>query len=130
MSLSEEALQKCLDELNKFRKEWKLTISMKNTKCITFQKQNKVNKRSSLFIDGKVVQNVSEFTYLGVNIKSNGSFQSTLKSLSCKASCPIFALNSRFKLNKIPVKAAFKLFDTTILPILTYGSEAWVFTKI
>ena len=59
MSLSEEGLQKCLDELNKFCKEWKLTISMKKTKCITFQKQNKVNKRSSFFIDGKVVQNVS-----------------------------------------------------------------------
>ena len=58
MSLSEEGLQKCLDELNKFCKEWKLTISMKKTKCITFQKQNKVNKRCSFFIDRKGVQNV------------------------------------------------------------------------
>ena len=98
---------------------------MKKTKCITLQKQNKVNKRSSLFIDGKIVQNVSEFTYLGVDVKFNGSFQSTLKNLSCIASYAIFALNSRFKLNTIPVKAAFKLFDTTILPILTYGSEVW-----
>ena len=81
-------------------------------------KTKKVNERSSFFIDGKVVQNVSEFTYPGINITSNGSFQSTLKNLSCKASSPIFALNSRFKLKKIPVKAAFKLFDTTILPIL------------
>ena len=78
--------------INKFCKEWKLTISMKKTKCITFQKQNKANKKSSLFIEGKVVQNVSEFTYLGINIKSNGSFQSILKNLSCKASCAIFAL--------------------------------------
>ena len=62
---------------------------------------------------------------LRVNIKSSGSFQSTLKNLSCKVSGAIFALNSRFKLNKIPVKAAFKLFDTTILLILTYGSEVW-----
>ena len=27
--------------------------------------------------------------------------------------------------NKIPVKATFKLFDRTILTILTYGSEVW-----
>ena len=94
ISLSEEDLQKCLDELNIFCKEWKLTISMKKTKCITFQKQNKVNKRSSFFIDGKVVENVSEFTCLGVNIKSNGSFKSTLRNLSCKASSAIFAINS------------------------------------
>ena len=98
---------------------------MKKTKCIAFQKQSKINKRSSFSIHGKVVQNVSEFTYLGVNIKSSGSFQSTLKNLSFKASSAIFALNSRFNSNKIPVKAAFKLFDTTILPILTYGSEVW-----
>ena len=47
MSLSEERLQKWLDELNKFCKECKLTISMKKTTCILFQKQNKVNKRSA-----------------------------------------------------------------------------------
>ena len=45
MSPSEEGLQKCQDELNKFCKEWKLTISMKKTKCITFQKRSKVNKK-------------------------------------------------------------------------------------
>ena len=60
-----EGLQKCLDELNKF---FSMKL-IKKTKCMTFQKQNKVNKKSSLFIDGKVVQNVSEFTCLGVNIK-------------------------------------------------------------
>ena len=49
MSLSEEGLQKCQDELNKFCKEWKLTISMKKTKYITFQKQNKVNIKGPLF---------------------------------------------------------------------------------
>ena len=55
----------------------------------------------------------------------SSSFQSTLKNLSCKVSCAISALNSGFKLNKIPVKAAFKLFHITILPILKYGSEIW-----
>ena len=38
MSLSEQGLQKCLNELNKFCKEWKLTIGMKKAKCIRFTK--------------------------------------------------------------------------------------------
>ena len=32
---------------------------------------------------------------------------------------------SRYKLNKLPLNIAFKLFDTIIMPILLYGSEVW-----
>ena len=72
--LSEDASQKCLDELAHFTKMWKLTISMKKTTCITFQKNNKVNKKSQFYIDNKPVSNVSEFTYHGSNITANGNF--------------------------------------------------------
>ena len=47
MSLSEDGLQKYLDDLAHFTKMWKLTVSMKKTKCITFQKNNKVNKNKT-----------------------------------------------------------------------------------
>ena len=47
MSLSEDGLQKCPDELAHFSKMWKLTICMKKTKCITFQKTAKLIKSHS-----------------------------------------------------------------------------------
>ena len=37
----------------------------------------------------------------------------------------IFALNSRYKIKHLPIVAALKLFDSTISPILLYGSEVW-----
>ena len=77
MSLSEDGLQKCLDEQAHFTKMWKLTISVKKTTCITFQKNNKVNKKSQFYIDNKPVSNVSEFAYLGSNITANGNFTPT-----------------------------------------------------
>ena len=46
-SFSEDGLQKCPDELAHFTKMWKLTISMKKTKCITFQKTTKLIKSHS-----------------------------------------------------------------------------------
>ena len=95
------------------------------SKCITFQKNNKVNKKSQFYIDNKPVSNVSEFTYLGINITANGNFIPTLTNLSSKGMKAIFALNSKFKLKRLPPKAAFKLSDSTIMPILTYGSEVW-----
>ena len=36
-----------------------------------------------------------------------------------------FSLNSHYKLNKIPLNIAFKLFDTMITLILLYSSEVW-----
>ena len=49
----------------------------------------------------------------------------TLTNLSSKGMKAIFALNSKLKLKRFPLKAAYKLFDSTIMPILTYGSEVW-----
>ena len=88
MSLSEDGLQKCLDDLAHFTKLWKLTISMKKTKCITFQKNNKVNKNSQFYIHNKPVSNVSELTYLGINITANGNFTPTLTNLSSRLFLP------------------------------------------
>ena len=42
-----------------------------------------------------------------------------------KANRAKFALNNKAKLKQIPVKTALRLFDAVVLPILTYGSEAW-----
>ena len=67
------AYKNALDEPAHFTKMWKLTISIKKTKCITFQKNNNVNKKSQFYIDNKPVSNVSEFTYLGINITANGN---------------------------------------------------------
>ena len=77
---------------------------MTKAKCITFQKNNKVNKKSQFHIDNKPVSNVSEFTYLGINITANGNFTPTLTSLSSEGMKAIFALNSKFELIRLPQK--------------------------
>ena len=48
-----------------------------------------------------------------------------MNSLCTKANRAKYALNNIAKFKRIPVKTAIRLFDATILPILTYGSEIW-----
>ena len=48
-----------------------------------------------------------------------------MKELSNKAYRALFALNGRYKLRKLPVNIAFKLFDSMILSKLLYGSGVW-----
>ena len=46
-----------------------------------------------------------------------------MDTLCTKANKAKYALNNIVKFKCIPVKTAIRLFDATILPILTYGSE-------
>ena len=73
----------------------------------------------------RTIKNVKEFTYLGITFNGSTSFQPALKELSNKANRALFALNSKFKLSKLPLDIAIKLFDVMISPILLYESEVW-----
>ena len=122
--LSHDGLQKCLDELNRYCKEWGLKVNNEKTKCIKFLKVSKLYNKSSN-IGNTPLENVKEFTYLGITINGAGSFQPAMRDLSDKANRAIFSLDKHYKLNKLPLNIAFKLFDTMITPILLYGSEVW-----
>ena len=87
--------------------------------------KNKRNKKDVFTIGTTELENVTEYTYLGLKINATGSFQNSLDMLSEKANRAKFALNNKAKLKQIPVKTALRLFDAVVLPILTYGSEAW-----
>ena len=124
LSLTHQGLQNCLDALSNYCNEWRLVINESKSKCMTFHKRNKKYNKTFL-IENTPLENVTDYTYLGLNIDASCSFKGTHKLLASKANRAIFALNSRFKLKLLPVKAALKLFDSTISPILLYGSEVW-----
>ena len=62
---------------------------------------------------------------MGITINGPTSFQPALKELGNKANRALFSLNSKYKLSKLPLDIAIKLFDVMISPILLYGSEVW-----
>ena len=95
-----------------------MTINPDKSKCVTFSIKNKRNKKDVFNIGTTELENVTEYTYLGLEINVTGSFQNSLDMLSEN-------LNNKAKLKQIPVKTALRLFDAVVLPILTYGSEAW-----
>ena len=113
LSCSHSGLQNCLNTLSEYCNQWKLSINTSKSKCMTFYKRNNKYK-NEFFIRGIPLENVTEFTYLGITIDAACSFKETLRVLSSKAKRALFALNSRFKLKNLPIKAALKLFDSTI----------------
>ena len=118
-------LQASLDCLDKFCELWKMIINTTKTKCITFQKKNKLNKTELFTVGNWILSNVCKFTYLRIKINASGSFRSTHKFFGGKANRACFALNNHLNVRDIPVVIALKLFDATVLSILTYCADVW-----
>jgi hypothetical protein len=68
---------------------------------------------------------VSSYKYLGTLFSKSGSFLNNRKHLAQQAKKAMHLLYKRIHNLNLPIDLIFKLFDHTVLPILTYASEIW-----
>ena len=119
LSESESGLQKCLTKLILYTKRWKLKINYKKSKRRTFL-------TSKWFFDNNVLEQVEDYTYLGINIHCSCSYKQILRVLHSKALRVYHGLFKSFSnIEKTPVKTLTKLFSSMVLPILLYNCEIW-----
>lgn len=124
LSLSKEGLQRGIDKASEFAKTKHLTINVKKTKTMTFNLAGRFICES-FTLDGKNLEQVHSFCYLGFDIKCSGIVKyamNTLNDKGKKALRPLLNAIARFN---IPAKTAIGLFHTYISPILLYNVENW-----
>jgi hypothetical protein len=76
------------------------------------------------------IEITDQYHYLGVTFSSNGSFLKARKHCAQQASKAMHLLFTKVNNSDIPVDLILKLFDHTVLPILTYGSEIYGFENL
>ena len=76
-------------------------------------------------IDGRELENVLTYNYLGIKVSSSGSFITAIKELTNKAKRAYFAMKSSFIDSKISPKLFMKMYDILVKPITLYGCEIW-----
>ena len=119
-------LQKLADHLSSFCKRWKMRVNIDKTKVIVFRNGGYLRHYEKWFIDGVQIEVVSAYKYLGIVFTPKLSWSKAKHTLALQARK---ALGMFYKLCKkvghLPHFLSFKIFDTMIKPILTYGSEIW-----
>ena len=124
ISLSKEGLQRCLNKLQTFSENKDLTISVDKSKTMIFNKTGKLINHT-FSINGRNLEPVRSFCYLGFEINASGTMNNTINCLfdkANKAMRPIMGAISRFNM---PVKISLKLFHSCIAPIMLYNVENW-----
>ena len=124
LSETAEGLQKCLDKLSQYSKKWGLEVNLKKTKSLVFNGTGRLN-HSNFYFNNCPIDKVRQYTYLGINFSASGSFTDAKHDLYKRGLKALFKIYKIFKNHKPKIKTLLHVFDHTVKPILTYGSEIW-----
>ncbi len=130
MADSSEEMQKCLDAFSIYCQKWKLTINAEKTKVVIFG-GNKISKAKYHFnLEEKNIEIIDKYKYLGVYFSQSGSFLNARKHIVQQAKKAMILLYTKINNLDLPLDLQLKLFDHTVLPILTYSCEVWGYENL
>ena len=124
ISDSKQGLQKQLDILDTYCKDWCLTVNINKTKIIIFNKTGRLIK-DNFILDGQEIDCITRYMYLGIIISASGKYGEARKILYNNALKGSFKLMKDLSGLNPSIHAIVHLFDHTITPIALYGSEIW-----
>ena len=127
LGLNAESLQKMLDHLFAFGLEWGLSVNIKKTAVLVFNKSGRLLKESTGFFYGDTrITSEREYCYLGITFTLSGSMATSQKKLKQKAMRSYFSLKKMIDFKRLKKNILFKLFGTLIQPVVSYGCQVWL----
>ena len=113
-----EGLRKLIEIFHTGCEAHKLVINLEKTKIVEFGKESS----SQFFMNGRLLEKVSEYKYLGIILSSCGSIVGDIKRAQGVFNRKVGGFIRQFCCVEFGVK--MKLFNTICLPI--YGSGLWI----
>ena len=125
LAKDEKKLEELIDATTDFSNLNKLSINIKKTKCLIFNKSGRF-LRNSFYLNGVKLENVREYKYLGFKFTPSGEISTGLKDLSERALKAFYALKNKLgDCFRKYVSSSLSLFDSLVSPILLYASDFW-----
>lgn len=119
-------LQNKLNIIHEQSKRLGLTVNINKTKIMVFRKGGHLSRHEKWFYGNTPLEVVNNYSYLGFTFTTRLSFVNSSTTLIAKAKKAtneiLFSLK---KLSNFDINLFTKLFDSKVLPILSYGCELW-----
>ena len=129
-ALSQEALQRLCDCFAKAAHRFGLTISVKKTEALYQPAPGNLYEPPVITIDGKLLNAVDNFKYLGSIISNDASFDAEITTRIAKATAAFGRLYKRLWTNSgIQLNTKICVYKAAVLTSLLYGCETWTLTK-
>ena len=119
-------LQRKLKALESFCQKWGMVLNLAKTKVILFRNGGKLSSEEKFLYNRKTIDIVTHYKYLGIVFNSRLTWGHAIKELAGKANIAVSMIRrAMWKLGVFGHKALFKMFNSSVVPILCYGSEVW-----
>ena len=123
-----DSLQKSLNDFADYCRQWKLDINVNKSKVLIFGSRGSTNH--SFYMDTEQLEIEDSYKYLGTFFAKSDSFLTARKHVAEQARKAPLLLYSRINNLNLPFDLQLKLFDHTVLPIMTYSCEVFGFENI
>ena len=109
--------------LESYCRDNSLLVNIEKTKIVKFSNGGPLAAGDKLVYQGKPIEFVKNFCYLGVILSTKLSVNQHLQCRKTKALNAINCLHSKLDLSKINVDSANRLLTSVVMPSATYGCE-------
>ena len=123
MAESEEELKSLLKKVKKESGKISLKLNIQKTKIMAF------SPITSWQIDGKTVETVDDFVFLGSKITADGDCCHEIKRCLLLGRKVMTNLDSVLKSRDITLSAKVRLVKAMVFPVVMYGCESWTIKK-
>ena len=123
-----DKLQEILNITNHVANKYHIQFGAAKCKII---KRGK-GKKSSLTLNGEILEEVSTYKYLGETINNKGNLADHISEIERKvkgAVASIMAETGNKEFKGIKMYAIWQMVDARVIPIITYACEGWMTTK-
>ena len=118
-----ENLQLALNCLDRYADQTELRVNTAKTKCMVFHRG--YCPKFSSFYRGQELECCKKFNYLGVVLTTQLSSGQHMQHIISKCNQRIGYLYAKLPLKNIPLSVAIDVFNTYVLPIVTYALPLW-----
>ena len=122
-------LQSSLDMLHAFCDRQGLTVNLKKTQVVVFNDCSHLATymaSEQFTYMGTQLDKVEQYSYLGIIFHRKADFKAAVEVLAVAARKAMFGMMRRCAMMGITnSQLKCQLFDTLVLPVLTYGCEVW-----
>ena len=125
LSSTHSQMQSKTNSMSGLAKRVGLKINEKKTKILRLNNR----KMEPVKLEGKDIEDVDEFTYLGAVVSKEGGGGKDMDSRLNKARAAFTKLNKVWNSNQISRKTKIKLYKSIVRPGLLYGCETWKIIK-
>ena len=121
-------LQLQLNAVSKFCQDTGMQVNLKKTEIIVFRNGGPLRNYEKWILNGQQVNTVSVYKYMGLLFTPKLVWTAAKTKLAAQARKAAFSIKQYQKpFGYFSHSDTFKLFDSMVTPILTFGSELWGF---